>query len=261
MPTGVCPVLDGAPNFRDIGGYRTTDGRRVRRGRLFRSESLHELRDNDLEALRGLGIQTICDLRSDHEINVNPTRWPQDCAPRTLHLNVSVDVRGGHHAMIETLKRNPSAESATEAMLVSYRDYPRAFAPHLKTLFDLLLEHPEQPLLFHCTAGKDRTGFLAFLLLHALGVPREDALEDYLLTSRYYPGPQARDSLRDILRGLLAGEPTEDVLIALESVTEHYLWSSLDVMTRDYSSVDAYLEKHAGLTPQRLATLRDALLE
>lgn len=255
------PQLAGAPNFRDLGGYRAADGRCVRHGLLYRSEGLSELTDGDLEIIRSLNVRLICDLRSDHERLRIPSRWPDRTTVSTLHLNVSTDLRAGYDAMARVLLENPSERGATQAMLLSYRQFPSAFAPRLVTLFDTLLKGDGLPMVFHCAAGKDRTGFLAAILLSALGVSRAEVLQDYLQSGRHWHGPRSEASLKQVLNSIFSTAPPLSVMQPLITVREEYLAAAFDVIAAHYSSVDTYLEQAAGLTPQRRDALCHMLLE
>jgi protein-tyrosine phosphatase len=261
MPTATVPLLAGAPNFRDLGGYPTTDGRRIRRGILYRSEGLAELTDADLAIVETLGIRLICDLRSDNERQQIPTRWPTGSPASTLHMNISADLRTGYDAMAQVLVDNPSAQGATQAMLISYRQFPHAFASKLRLLFDSLLTGDGTPLVFHCAAGKDRTGFVAAMLLSALGVPRERILEDYLLTARYWQGPRSELALKRVLHVLFGDAPPTDILQPLIAVDERYLAASLEEIINHYESIDSYLELTAGVGARQREALRRRLLE
>ncbi|WGT27967.1 tyrosine-protein phosphatase [Pseudomonas marginalis] len=254
------PLLVGAPNFRDMGGYRAADSRTVRCQRLYRSEGLAQLTSEDLEVARSLGIQLICDLRSDKEKLQIPTRWPEGTGVELLQLNVTADIRAGSDSIAKALLDTPTAEGATQAMLLSYRQFPGAFARHLPSLFQRILTNG-LPLVFHCAAGKDRTGFLAAILLAALGVSQENILEDYLLTSHYWKGPRSEESIKQVLTIIFGTEPCESVIQPLASVKEEYLAEAFRTICEQHGTVDTYLEKVAGLGPKQRETLQNLLLE
>jgi len=261
VPIDNVPLLAGAPNFRDMGGCSTKDSRTVRRGQLYRSEGLAGLTPEDLEVVRGLGVQLVCDLRSARERAHIPTRWPEGTSVQVLHLDVSEDVRAGNAAMAKALLDNPSAEGARQAMLSSYRHFPEAFAPHLCTLFEQLLANKGLPLVFHCAAGKDRTGFLAAVLLAALGVEEQSILDDYLLSARYWSGPRGEASIRQVLTVMFGVAPDDAVIAPLVSAEKEYLAAAFDAIVERYGSVDDYLETVAGVGPEQRQTLRNVLLE
>lgn len=251
------PMLTSAPNFRDLGGYRAANGLRVREGLLYRSEHLGSLSDADVAKVRELGIGLVCDIRSEHERRCTPNRLPTDSIP-TWHLDVSVDLRAGHAAVAQSLIGNPTEQGAMESMLVSYRLFPRAFEKHLARLFEHLLTDTSAPLVFHCTAGKDRTGFVSAMLLLALGVSHEDVLEDYLLTRQYWFGERAEASLSAAISDMI-GQPSPAVVRALTIVSPDYLDAAYNAITADYGSIEQYLMR-AGLDPQRRGALQARLL-
>lgn len=261
VPTEHFPLLAGAPNFRDMGGYSTHDARTVRHGHLYRSEGLERLTPEDLEVVRSLGIRLVCDLRSAKERTHLPTLWPEGTAVQRLHMDVSADVRAGNAAMAKALLENPSAEGARQAMLIAYQHFPDAFAPHLSTLFGHLSADHGVPLVFHCAAGKDRTGFLAALLLAALGVPEASIVEDYLLSSRYWSGPRGEASIRQVLTVLFGAAPEDAVIAPLVSADRHYLAAAFDAIVERYDSVERYLQTVAGVGAKQREALKNLLLE
>ncbi|RON37934.1 tyrosine-protein phosphatase [Pseudomonas brassicacearum] len=255
------PLLTGAPNFRDMGGYRGADSRTVRCQRLYRSEGLAQLTSEDQDVARSLGIQLICDLRSDKERLQIPTLWPEDTGVELLHLNVTTDIRAGNDSITKALLDTPTAEGATQAMLFSYRQFPAAFARHLPSLFQRILTNNGLPLVFHCAAGKDRTGFLAAILLAALGVSQESILEDYLLTGHYWKGPRSEESIKQVLTLMFGAEPCESMIQPLASVREEYLAEAFQAICEQHGTVDLYLESVAGLGPKQREALQNLLLE
>ena len=174
--------LQGASNFRDLGGYPGSDGRRVRWRRLFRSNHLGQLTDTDIAIVRQLGIRSAFDFRG-HEERSGGLCTIAEIAVRSLPIEPSVVPALRERAAAGRL----SVDVALDLMRESYRNYIRRYTQHFRALFEHLLENPA-PLVIHCTAGKDRTGVACALLLHALGVPQEIILEDYLLTNQLY-GP------------------------------------------------------------------------
>lgn len=253
------PRLTGAPNFRDLGGLVTEDGRHLRSGLLYRSESLSYLTEEDLHTLSDLGIALVCDLRSTWECSRYPSRLPVS-APETLSMPISIDVRTGEGDMLGLLARTPTEEIALEFMLGSYRAYPQAFAPSLGHLFTRIIDGPALPLLFHCSAGKDRTGFLAAILLRAIGVSHEQVVRDYLATAQHWAPPRSIAQLRNALREIIGSEPPIATLQRLDAVSEDYLNTSFKEIEQQHGGLYDYLEKHAGLTPSRLKLLRERLL-
>jgi protein-tyrosine phosphatase len=253
------PLLAGAPNFRDLGGYETIDGRVVRHGLLYRSEALSLTDPADIAALGALGIRFVCDLRSGRERDAQPTTWP-DAAPETLHFDVGMDLRAGNAALADILAADPTARGVRTMLIASYGAMPRAFAAGLRPFLDALLAR-KLPALFHCTAGKDRTGFLGAILLDALGAPRETIHRDYILTSRR-SDVQRMMATAALYVGAITGaaEHDREMLQVLCGTDADYIDAAFAAITRDWGSTEAYLEAAAGFGPAERASLRDLLL-
>src|ERR1700722_13993295 len=160
--------LNGLPNFRDFGGHAAPGGRRVRQGVLYRSQAFGGATEEDLQFLAGLGIRLVCDLRSETERRTAQDRWPVDSGPARLYLDIRNDARAGHRELIDTIRSQPNPAGVHRGMLLVYRGMPASFAPVLPQLFEHLLDPVHLPLVIHCHAGKDRTGFICALILAAL---------------------------------------------------------------------------------------------
>jgi len=172
-PTRLLPLI-GAYNFRDLGGYPTVDGRFTRWGRLYRSDTLHELTGDDLELLRGIGLTSVIDLRTKGEVE-RSGRGVLGSEP-IRYLNVSIlPEEGGEN----------QAAPATRIDAVSgrYLSYLEVGKSAFVESFAVMADPDNYPLVFHCQAGKDRTGVLAALLLSCLGVGRPAIVDDYVLTA------------------------------------------------------------------------------
>jgi protein-tyrosine phosphatase len=252
------PTLTGADNFRSLQGVRMRDGRHIAGHTLLRSDQLHRLDDNDWAVLRHIGLKTVCDLRSPSERQHYPNRLPEH-TPRQLHFNVADDVRGDP-VFSRMLADHPNATGAEQMMFEIYRRLPAALAGHLPTLFGLL-EDDEVPLLIHCAAGKDRTGFVAAVLLHALGASPETILDDYLLTARspLLTDPVKRSRIEASVSLMIHGACSEGMIDAILGVRESYLQCAYNALNEQYGSLDGYLAS-AGLDAPRLARLRDRYL-
>lgn len=227
--------LQGATNFRDLGGYTNESGRVVRHGRLFRSDHLGALTADDLAALdTALGpALRVCDLRGVQE------RQAAACVVRhaTVHsLPIEPSVVQKLTSLM-ALGQTPTAHMTVALMQDTYRDFVRGNTPRFAALFGHLLdESTDAPLVFHCTAGKDRTGFAAALVLTALGVPREVVMDDFLLTNeRLRPGTGSSHAL-----------PAEIVSV-LYRVQQEFLHAALEAVDEDYGGLQAYLERGMGL--------------
>jgi len=223
--------LRGSTNFRDLGGYVGHDGRPVRWRRLFRSDHLGELTRDDVQALSDLGLARVCDFRGARERAMVPCVMPGV----TVHaLSIEPTVVQGMQSLLATGKAL-TPQATVELMEQTYRDFVLDNSPRFAALFDHLL-HDDTPLVFHCTAGKDRTGFAAALILSALGVPRTVVMQDYLLTNAHYRQPKSA-----------VGFAPQDVLDVLWKVQPRFLEAALQVVESDYGSLEVYLADAIGL--------------
>lgn len=254
-------VFNGIPNFRDFGGYPTLDGRRVREGRLFRSQAFGDATEEDLERLAGLSIRLVCDLRSQMERAQMPGRWPQGAEPLRMHMDIRTDVRAGHGEFIASIREQPNALGVERAMRITYRGMPAAFARALPELLEYLLDDKHLPAVIHCQAGKDRTGFICAVILHALGVDREHILKDYLLSAQRINVEALGIDLLPTFSAVVGVPMPADSLKPALDVRLEYIQEALTQVDTDYGSLDAYLEKAGRMTPQRLRRLREVLLQ
>jgi protein-tyrosine phosphatase len=257
------PLLACAPNFRDIGGYQTEDGRRVGSGRVFRSQVVLNPSPDDFATLRRLGIRYVCDLRGAREAAMAPCHWPDSPPFETRKLDIGADVRAGAELLLDIMIADPTARGIRRMMLTTYSLLPRSFDGKLGLLLDDLLTGERAPAVIHCTAGKDRTGFAVAVLLLALGVPMETVRHDYLLTGRYLDLERMMSASAQYLKSVVGDriEPDDAMLRMLCGVHEDYLDAALGAVVRDHGSVLAYLEATAGFDAAKRDRLRDLLLE
>jgi len=254
--------LEGTPNFRDIGGYKTTDGRFVRWGLLYRSGVLTRLTPTDFAYLRHLGIRVVCDFRTAQENSVDPEVWIPNASVDQISLPIGDSASKASVSSIQRmLASNPTPDQLRQRMTKVYGDFAFTNAPEYAKVFKQL-EQDHLPLLYHCTAGKDRTGVFSALVLLTLGVPRETVLADYALTNKYLlNGISAADSKK-----MLASNPgmdrltpaQRDVLMAADPA---YLESTLRQINERYGSFDNYRRSALGVTDEDVQQLRSRLLE
>jgi protein-tyrosine phosphatase len=235
--------LEGASNFRDLGGYPTADGRVVRWRRIFRSNHLGHLTPADIDVVRGLGVRSAFDFRGRDE-RVAAVCGVADITVHSLPIEPTVVAALRARLAAGSL----SADDALEIMRESYRNYVRLNTHSFRALFAHLLDD-HAPLVIHCTAGKDRTGFACALVLHALGVPDEFIAEDYLLTNRFYRrDPSAGTDLPD------------DVRRAIGSVEASFLTAGFDAIRTDYGDLKSYLRDGLALGVGERTSLRERYL-
>ena len=244
--------LASADNFRDVAGpgdgYPTADGGRVRRGVFYRSNEL-QLTDADAATLAGLGITRIHDLRGTLEVEAHP-----DVSVRGATW-VHVEVSGIPMEMVSGLADVAAAERVMREVYVAFVRSPEARASYA-TLLTHLATAP-LPQLFHCTAGKDRTGWAAALLLEIAGVDRETILADYLLTNDVSSATRAK------YLALIAEHLGADKVAVYEPtmvVEPGYLEAAYAAVAEDYGSVGGYLRTGLGLADDVLAEIRTRLL-
>lgn len=247
--------LEGGMNFRDLGGYRTTVGQTVRWGKLYRSAAMHTLTAPDYRYLGQLGIGTVCDLRANEERASASVDWPADVKPKILTRDYALDFGG----LIKVLGRpDANGEMAAAAMAEGYRQTPFEHKDQFAEMFRALLTG-HAPLAFNCSAGKDRTGMAAYLILTALGVPHETALADYLLSNQYYrPKPPAPGTKMDPTVAMLSKLPPE-VLKALMGVDARYMQAALESIEAK-GGMARYLREDLGLGDTELKRLRTLYL-
>jgi protein-tyrosine phosphatase len=261
--------LAGAPNFRAVAVLPAADGRRLRPMSVFRSDALHRLTADDVTRLARLRIDTVLDLRRDDERAAAPSRWPATAVPDTKVFDTMPDLQAVRAGGWRVMLANPDFDAghAHRWMLETYTRMPAALAPAVRAAVVRFTDTPgagasadtAAPLLVHCTAGKDRTGFVVAMLLDGLGVPRDAIIEDYLESGRRRP-PEALAHALVAMAGL---PPTQALLAAVEtiaSVRTEFLEAALDAVAREHGSIDAYLAA-CGLDPRARDTLRTRLLD
>jgi protein-tyrosine phosphatase len=245
--------LEGNLNLRDIGGYRSADGREVRRGCLFRSDELHALTDSDLVTVAGLGIRVVFDLRNASERYARPNRLPADVE---LLERVSPSTTEGTPTPEEQIAGGTLPEPDDVQFASVYMGLLDRLAPELRIILERAVDAATRPLLFHCAAGKDRTGLTAALILGLLGVPDDAILDDYELTSTYYT-PRRMDSLAALMTE--HGLPDARVRPLLEA-RRPVLERALRQLRERWGGFDGYARDHLGVAADLPERLRAALL-
>jgi protein-tyrosine phosphatase len=259
QPLGIASL----PNLRDVGGYSTRTGGRVRTGLVYRSTALARLDGPDAEAFAALNIRTVYDLRTALERTSAPDRLP----PGTTHVVADVidgKVEGSPGHMLELLSRPEVAERelggdrATALWLRHYRDFVRLDSARAAygSVFRGVAEEPLRPVLFHCSTGKDRTGWAAAALLLFLGVDYPDVMDDYLASARYVEPMLQPFAEEYASRG---GDPA--LIHAVFATLPAYLDASLDEVRRTYGDIEGYVADGLGIDGDTRAAIRDALVD
>jgi protein-tyrosine phosphatase len=259
-------ALDGQPNFRDLGGYETADGRTVKWGEVYRSGELPRLSDDDVAKLDELDIRTVVNFQTGKEIEA---RGPDRLPPNTVEVALPMEAGnlGELTAVVNEARKtgdfsqvppdiNPDIH---RRLMVEAREY---YAALLREISD----PASRPLVFHCSHGIHRTGTATAILLSALGVPWETVREDYLLSNTYRQ--EEIDHRLSQLRDLFAetnGIPPEEVdttnMEAFYILQGAYIDAALEQAVEDYGSMESYVREGLGITDVEIERLRSELLE
>lgn len=248
-------ALSGAVNFRDLGGLRTTDDHRVKRGMVFRSDHLSRLTVADQQILQRLQFKVVCDLRTAREQRRAPDFLPPDGSIRLLPL--PVQARGFDPATaMDRLRAGDDAWLSTDFFIQLYQRYLDDFGPVWGRVFSLIASPGNLPLVFHCTGGKDRTGICAALLLKTLGVHEEHIQADHDLSNACNA-----QRLQPIYRKFAAlGIGPEKAAHFLQAPMEP-LVAMLEHLNHTYGTIEDYLQRKAGLDRTTISALRSRMLE
>lgn len=258
-------ALEGVHNFRDYGGYPVAGGGRLRRGLLWRSGQHHGATDSDLERIAALKLSSVFDLRSSKERMLHPCRRPAGFAA-TVHVGEDPVARlktehSAPHVAAAQAPRQRDVASTREGLRRNYGMI--AFRPELLAMVRHMIAEIAEgggPSLVNCMAGKDRTGLAVAAVHLAVGVHRDDVVEDYLLTNT------AGDVEARIAEGMatiaeVTGQLDPEVLRVLMGVEAEYLESAFAAMAEKHGSTDGYLREALGVDDDMKARLRAALVE
>jgi protein-tyrosine phosphatase len=249
--------LEGAANFRDLGGYRTDDGKSVRWGLFYRSDALNALTDDDLRLVGALNVGRVIDFRTREEADRHPDRLPEGLP----HEGFPVPLEVPKPDLSRVNDRRELDPAAGEAWLKAidhvlltkaYPSFVRDSTPSYRAWMQGLLSAPPGAEVFHCTGGADRTGFAAAVLLRTLGVPQKTIVQDYLLTNQYLFSPRGRAFL---------DQRTPVKLPVGLKMHARYLEAAFAEITREYGSFDRYLREGLGVDEAGRASLKEKYLE
>ena len=249
----------GAHNFRDLGGYKTEDGRRIKWGKIYRSDNLHSLTDEDVKYLSRLNIKSVVDFRSDEERESEPDRLTPDMTQ--VLLPIKFQPKELDDETLKNLMKNltfgtlDSSNLLTDFNIVIVKD----FAEEYKKFFRHVIENNAEPIVFHCTAGKDRAGFASAMILTVLGVPRDKVIEDYLLTNTYVKDHVDSEMLEIELKTFFRADT--DNLRKINLVAERYIQAAFDTIDSEWGGMDNYISKALSLTEEDILKLQNFYLE
>lgn len=251
--------LEGGRNFRDLGGYRTADGQQVKWRTVYRSGTPANLTEADFGKLDELGIRSFCDFRANEERDSEPNPYV------TANSKVEYwtrDYRMEASDMMSVLAGPDAGPEKSRAVMTDlYRTLPEEHAESYRAMFRQLAAG-KTPLAFNCSAGKDRTGMAAALILTLLGVPRETVIADYALSddivdyrTELTESAQKNPAYRELTE--LPWETVEPLLASDPA----YIEAALEALATKYGSVDAFIERELQVTPEMKAGIRAHLLE
>ena len=259
---GLSLGIASIPNLRDMGGYKTTNGANIARGLVYRSNQLYSISESDMILLAELNLKNDYDLRTASERNAKPDELP--AGVNNVWLDVLADDPTSGPANLIALLSDPlqaNIDLGNGQVEEKFKDAYRQFITlesadiAFSELFLSLGDENKLPALFHCTTGKDRTGWSAAALLTIIGVPYEEVLEDYLLSNDYIL-PMYADLIEDFVDA--GGE--RNIVVSILGVKEEYLNAAFDEMHTQYGSIENYFSKGLGISVDQQTALRNLYL-
>jgi protein-tyrosine phosphatase len=253
--------LPSAPNFRDIGGYRTSDGKWVKVGLLYRSDGIDALSDADLATVQALGVKLVCDFRTDTERSSKPDKEIPGATNEQINIigedeltaKITTAITSGDKAAQQELLGNGKGE---KLLVDGGRSFVSDAGPQAgyTTFFERIEDPANLPTVMHCSAGKDRTGWASAAVLTALGVPKATVMQDYLVSNEHL---QAKNEKTLTQTGALIDRALLEPVLTVKAP---YLNASFDEVKAKYKTFDEYLAA-IGVTKADKQQLQDELLE
>ncbi|WP_447642778.1 MULTISPECIES: tyrosine-protein phosphatase [Chitinophagaceae] len=244
-------VLQGTYNFRDIGGYKTKDGKYIKWGKIYRSAVLSNLTSEDLQLLQVLGIGSVIDFRGPKETSIFPDKIPARSNYVTLVAGSENDEPDDWESTAKEMMHTTEKQSDDGA--IAYYKNIQSFGERYRPMFDLLLSNaPDSAVVFHCAGGKDRTGIAAALIEYVLGVDEKHIMEDYLVTNKYRQ--RYNEEIAQLLH-LKYGVPIARAqLYGLAKPA--FLEASFNEIKKKYGSMDHFVTTELGLDQSKIDQLR-----
>ncbi|MCI0494201.1 tyrosine-protein phosphatase [candidate division KSB1 bacterium] len=254
--------IESINNFRDFGGYKTQNGKRIKQGLLYRSASLERESDDDLKKLSALGIQTIIDLRTYKEKQKNPDRSPENSHLKFIHIPIKVKMHnesGFLWQLLSLLFGKARKTNYHEAMKEIYREYITDFRSQFSEIIKLTSESRNLPLLIHCVGGKDRTGFACSLIHLMLDIPVDLVMQDYLQTNDY--SHEIKDEIQKRLKKFSFFGISIAKFLPLFEARKEYLEAAFGQIKNDFGAVDDYVREGLNFSGEARQRLKDLLLD
>ncbi|MGL4739770.1 MAG: tyrosine-protein phosphatase [Sarcina sp.] len=256
--------LKGVCNFRDLGGFRTIDEKRVKWDKFYRSDALNVLTESDIKYLEDLGLKGILDYRAkaeadlEKDLDIKGAMYFNVPAMKLLEEeNDSLKGNFNMEFLIKNIDKIPQLSNPIGFMVDGYKNMVfenKAF----KKLIEIMIEKKDVPFVQHCKSGKDRTGIGSALVLLLLGVSLEDAKKDYLSSNDYRK--EYNDSIRARFGDLMKLERGEEIFSFMMEVKEEYFDAVIEQIMTKYSSLEEYFEKEFGLNEDKIKELKQEYL-
>jgi protein-tyrosine phosphatase len=238
--------ISGQPNFRDMGGYKTKEGKYVKYGKVFRSGKCNNLTNADIDYLASIPLKTVIDLRSNEEKEAEP-----DKVPATVTSRVSIPIDGGNLGGMDVnaIIANGDVESAKILLVLGNESFVNNNQAEYKKYFEVLQNADNAPLMFHCTAGKDRAGLAAALFLSALGVDKETVISDYLLTNTF------TNATLENMQAQYGKTALAECMYYVFSVQRNYIEKAFEVIDTKYGGMDSFLKNQLNVDVEKMKEL------
>ena len=246
--------MDGSHNTRELGGYKTTDGKTIKWGKLFRSDKLSDISKTDQAYLQNLGIKKIVDFRSEQEKAEDPNIIPTGIS----YVEMPISVDGAMRSKIEAVLKGETDREVQSFLIDANKEFVTNYADVYENFLRGLIDE-DAPTLFHCTAGKDRAGFAAAITLIALGVSKEDVINDYMKTNAF---TQERiEEILDQIELMSLYQSDVEILRPLLGVEQIYIETAFRTAEDKYGSLENFIRDGLNISDEDIQKLRNKFLE
>ena len=246
--------MDGSHNTRELGGYKTTDGKTIKWGKLFRSDKLSDISKTDQAYLQNLGIKKIIDFRSEQEKAEDPNIIPTGIS----YVEMPISVDGAMRSKIEAVLKGETDREVQSFLIDANKEFVTNYADVYENFLRGLIDE-DAPTLFHCTAGKDRAGFAAAITLIALGVSKEDVINDYMKTNAF-----TQERIEEILGQIelmSLYQSDVEILRPLLGVEQIYIETAFRTAEEKYGSLENFIRDGLNISDEDIQKLRNKFLE
>jgi protein-tyrosine phosphatase len=246
--------MDGSHNTRELGGYKTTDGKTIKWGKLFRSDKLSDISKTDQAYLQNLGIKKIVDFRSEQEKAEDPNIIPTGIS----YVEMPISVDGAMRSKIEAVLKGETDREVQSFLIDANKEFVTNYADVYENFLRGLIDD-DAPTLFHCTAGKDRAGFAAAITLIALGVSKEDVINDYMKTNAF-----TQERIEEILGQIelmSLYQSDVEILRPLLGVEQIYIETAFRTAEKKYGSLENFIRNGLNISDEDIQKLRNKFLE